>query len=56
MVQVNDQTVNDEATIPIGGMGASGTARYRGQANWDEFTEWQWVTVRDDARSYPYPY
>jgi benzaldehyde dehydrogenase (NAD) len=56
MVHVNDQTVNDEATIPFGGMGASGTARYGGQANWDEFTEWQWVTVRDDARSYPYPY
>ena len=56
MVHVNDQTVNDEATIPFGGMGASGTARYGGQANWDEFTEWQWVTVRDDPRSYPYPY
>ncbi len=56
MVHVNDQTVNDEATIPFGGMGASGTARYGGPANWDEFTEWQWVTVRDDARSYPYPY
>ncbi|HET7029715.1 MAG TPA: aldehyde dehydrogenase family protein [Candidatus Limnocylindrales bacterium] len=57
MVHVNDQTVNDEATIPFGGMGASGNgARFGGAANWDEFTEWQWVTVRDDARSYPYPY
>jgi len=57
MVHVNDQTVNDEATIPFGGMGASGNgARFGGGANWDEFTEWQWVTVRDDARSYPYPY
>ena len=26
MVHVNDQTVNDEATIPFGGMGASGNA------------------------------
>ena len=57
MVHVNDQTVNDEATIPFGGMGASGNgARFGGAANWDEFTEWQWVTVREDPRSYPYPY
>ncbi|HEY3522956.1 MAG TPA: aldehyde dehydrogenase family protein, partial [Candidatus Limnocylindrales bacterium] len=57
MVHVNDQTVNDEATIPFGGMGASGNgSRFGGPANWDEFTEWQWVTIRDDARSYPYPY
>jgi benzaldehyde dehydrogenase (NAD) len=40
MVHVNDQTVNDEATIPFGGMGASGNgARFGGPANWDEFTE-----------------
>ncbi|HEY7130893.1 MAG TPA: aldehyde dehydrogenase family protein [Candidatus Limnocylindrales bacterium] len=57
MVHVNDQTVNDEATIPFGGMGASGNgSRFGGAANWDEFTEWQWVTVRDEPRSYPYPY
>jgi benzaldehyde dehydrogenase (NAD) len=57
MVHVNDQTVNDEATIPFGGMGASGNgARFGGAANWDELTEWQWVTVSDEARSYPYPY
>ena len=34
MVHVNDQTVNDEATIPFGGMGASGNGaplRRRGQ-------------------------
>ena len=31
MVHVNDQTVNDEATIPFGGMGASGNgSRYGG--------------------------
>jgi benzaldehyde dehydrogenase (NAD) len=57
MVHVNDQTVNDEATIPFGGMGASGNgSRFGGPANMDEFTEWQWVTIRDDAKSYPYPY
>ena len=43
--------------VGLGGMGASGNGtRFGGPANWDEFTEWQWVTVRDDPRSYPYPY
>ena len=57
MVHVNDQTVNDEAIIPFGGMGSSGNgSRFGGAANWDEFTQWQWVTVRDEPRSFPYPY
>lgn len=57
MVHVNDQTVNDEAVIPFGGMGASGNgSRFGGAANQDEFTQWQWVTVRDDPRTFPHPY
>jgi benzaldehyde dehydrogenase (NAD) len=57
MVHVNDQTINDEAVIPFGGMGASGNgSRFGGQANWDEFSQWQWVTVRDEPKSYPFPY
>jgi benzaldehyde dehydrogenase (NAD) len=57
MVHVNDQTVNDEAIIPFGGMGASGNGgRFGGSANWDEFTQWQWVTVRDEPKSFPHPY
>ena len=37
--------------------GASGNgSRFGGQANLDEFTEWQWVTVRDDPKSFPFPY
>lgn len=57
MVHVNDQTVNDEAIIPFGGMGASGNGgRFGGAANWDEFTQWQWVTVRDTPKSFPKPY
>ena len=57
MVHVNDQTVNDEAVIPFGGMGASGNgSRFGGAANWDEFSQWQWVTVRDVPRSFPFPY
>jgi benzaldehyde dehydrogenase (NAD) len=57
MVHVNDQTINDEAIIPFGGMGASGNgSRYGGEANLDTFTDWQWVTVRDEPKSFPYPY
>jgi len=57
MVHVNDQTVNDEATIPFGGTGLSGNGgRFGGAANWDEFTEWQWITLRDEPKSFPYPY
>jgi benzaldehyde dehydrogenase (NAD) len=57
MVHVNDQTVNDEAVIPFGGMGLSGNgSRFGGSANLDEFTEWQWVTVRDEPKSFPFPY
>lgn len=57
MVHVNDQTVNDEATIPFGGMGASGNgSRFGGPANWDEFTQWQWISVREDPKSFPFPY
>jgi benzaldehyde dehydrogenase (NAD) len=52
MLHVNDQTVNDEATIPFGGMGLSGGGRFGGEANFDTFTQWQWVTVRDEARSF----
>jgi benzaldehyde dehydrogenase (NAD) len=53
MVHVNDQTINDEATIPFGGMGLSGNgSRFGGEANLDNFTEWQWLTVRDEPKSF----
>ncbi len=55
MVHVNDGTLNDEAIIPFGGMGESGNgARYGGQASLDTFTEWQWLTVRDQPPSFPF--
>jgi benzaldehyde dehydrogenase (NAD) len=53
MVHVNDQSINDEATIPFGGMGISGNGgRFGADANLDAFTQWQWVTVRDEPRSF----
>jgi benzaldehyde dehydrogenase (NAD) len=56
LVHINDQTVNDEAVAPFGGVGASGTGSRHGgpQANIDAFTETQWVTVRGDLPAYPF--
>jgi benzaldehyde dehydrogenase (NAD) len=55
MVHVNDGTLNDEATIPFGGSGLSGNgSRYGGEANLDNFTEWQWLTVRDEPPTFPF--
>ncbi|HYM84466.1 MAG TPA: aldehyde dehydrogenase family protein [Candidatus Dormibacteraeota bacterium] len=53
MVHVNDQTINDEATIPFGGMGLSGNGgRFGADANLEAFTQFQWVTVRDAPKSF----
>ena len=55
LVHINDQTVADEPHIPFGGRGASGNGgRHGGPANWEEFTQWQWITIRDDAHAYPF--
>ncbi|MEV6823423.1 aldehyde dehydrogenase family protein [Amycolatopsis sp. NPDC051102] len=49
MVHVNDQTVNDETVAPFGGIGESGgSSRFGSFVNLDEFTRWQWVTVREE--------
>jgi benzaldehyde dehydrogenase (NAD) len=55
LVHINDQPVNDEATIPFGGVRESGTgARHGGaQANHDAFTDTQWVTLRGSLPQYP---
>ncbi len=56
LVHINDQTVNDEAVAPFGGVGASGTGSRHGgpQANIEAFTETQWVTLRGDLPGYPF--
>ena len=56
LVHVNDQTVDDEAVAPFGGVGASGTgSRFGGTAaNLEAFTETQWVTMQADIRTYPF--
>ncbi|TVT00342.1 benzaldehyde dehydrogenase [Amycolatopsis bartoniae] len=56
IAHVNDQTVNDEALAPFGGVAASGTgSRFGGPAaNIEAFTETRWVTARGDVASYPF--
>jgi benzaldehyde dehydrogenase (NAD) len=56
IVHINDQTVNDEANAPFGGVGASGTgARFGGAtANVEAFTETRWITMRGEPAQYPF--
>jgi len=56
IVHINDQTVSDEANIPFGGVGSSGTgSRFGGPAaNVEAFTDTQWVTVRAEPPHYPF--
>ena len=56
IVHVNDQTVNDEANAPFGGVGQSGTGSRHGgaHANIDAFTETRWVTLRGEPPTYPF--
>jgi benzaldehyde dehydrogenase (NAD) len=55
LVHINDQTVNDEAVVPFGGVGASGNGtRFGGAANIEAFTETRWITVRATEATYPF--
>ncbi|MCW2817867.1 MAG: benzaldehyde dehydrogenase, partial [Marmoricola sp.] len=56
IVHVNDQTVNDEANAPFGGVAASGTgSRFGGPtANIEAFTETRWITARSEPPTYPF--
>lgn len=55
LLHINDQTVADEPHVPFGGTGASGNGtRIGGPANWEEFTHWQWVTIKDKPNPYPF--
>ena len=55
LLHINDQPVHDEAHIPFGGVGASGNGgRHGGPANWEEFSQWQWLTVKEQATPYPF--
>jgi len=55
LLHINDQTVNDEVVNPFGGVGASGNGTsIGGPANWELFTEWQWITIKGAPPAYPF--
>ncbi len=56
MVHVNDQTVDDEAVIPFGGIKASGSGGHFGgaRANLETFGHLQWVTMQAEIERYPF--
>jgi acyl-CoA reductase-like NAD-dependent aldehyde dehydrogenase len=54
IVHVNDQTVNDEPQMPFGGLKDSGWGRFGLGFTAEEFTDQQWITLRDSPRSYPF--
>lgn len=55
MLHINDQTVADDCVNPFGGRGCSGNGgSVGGPADIDEFTTWQWVTVKQAPNRYPF--
>ena len=55
VVHINDQTVLHGVYGPIGGVGASGNGFGHGTvSNADQFSEWQWITVRSQIPAYPF--
>ena len=56
IVHINDQTIMDEVVNPFGGVKSSGGGGRLGGplANFEAFTEVQWVTMRSDLPAYPF--
>jgi acyl-CoA reductase-like NAD-dependent aldehyde dehydrogenase len=51
---INGPTVQDEAQMPFGGVGASGYGRFGGKAAIAEFTDLRWITIEDPHQHYPF--
>jgi len=55
LVHVNDQTVNDDGNNPFGAPGVAGAgASVGGPADIEEYTRWQWMTIKDKPIEYPF--
>lgn len=55
MVHINDQTVNDDAVNPFGGPGIAGNGNsHGGPGDWEQFSTWQWLTVKDAPPAFPF--
>ncbi len=54
LLHINDQTVADDVVQPFGGVRASGNgSSIGGPANWEAFTQWQWLTIKPQPTAYP---
>ena len=50
-----DQSVDDEAAVPFGGIGASGNgSRHGGPAELGQITTWRWITIQSKPHAYPF--
>ncbi|MBT0962951.1 benzaldehyde dehydrogenase [Denitromonas sp. IR12] len=55
LLHINDQTVADDCVNPFGGCGDSGNGgSVGGPADRDEFSHWQWVTVKREPLPTPF--
>ena len=54
IVHVNDQSVDDEAQAPFGGVGDSGYGRFGGQAGVEAFTTTRWITMQMGHKQFPF--
>jgi benzaldehyde dehydrogenase (NAD) len=55
VVHINDQTVVHGVYGPIGGLGTSGNGfSHSTLTNANQFSEWQWVTTRQEVPGYPF--
>ncbi|KOR41618.1 benzaldehyde dehydrogenase [Xanthomonas oryzae] len=55
LLHINDQTVADEVVNPFGGTGASGNGTsVGGPADWEQYTRWQWLTIKNEVPQYPF--
>lgn len=54
MLHINDQTVNDEWGCSFAGRGSGGNLGAAGVADWNDYSQWQWLTVKDRPPLYPF--
>ena len=55
LLHIKDQTVNGGPYAPFGGRGRSGNGnRIGGPADIKEFTQWQWISTKEQATPYPF--
>ena len=54
MCHINDQTINDEPTVPFGGEKLSGMGRFGGDWGIEEFTTMKWVSIQKEYREFPF--